>query len=109
MTSTLANYAIEAAVELNMTSALANYATEAVLLFYLFLHKQLCTKRVRRFWLRAGRHFGLEPILENVSSILFRAVAMNWDYPNEGPPRYHSPPLSTEYERPPPYYYPGPG
>ncbi|CAG2055544.1 unnamed protein product [Timema podura] len=33
----------------------------------------------------------------------------NWDYPNEGPPRYHSPPLSTEYERPPPYYYPGPG
>ncbi|XP_023723915.1 prominin-like protein isoform X3 [Cryptotermes secundus] len=33
----------------------------------------------------------------------------HWDYPNGGPPRYHSPPLSTEYERPPPYYYPGPG
>ncbi|KAG8224847.1 hypothetical protein J437_LFUL005450 [Ladona fulva] len=32
----------------------------------------------------------------------------HWDYPNgNGPPRYHSPP--TEYERPPPYYYPGPG
>lgn len=32
----------------------------------------------------------------------------HWDFPNGGPPRYHSPPLSTEYERPPPYYYPGP-
>ncbi|XP_044733523.1 prominin-like protein [Chrysoperla carnea] len=29
------------------------------------------------------------------------------DFPNGGPPQYHSPP--TEYERPPPYYYPGPG
>ncbi|XP_011866926.1 PREDICTED: prominin-like protein isoform X5 [Vollenhovia emeryi] len=38
----------------------------------------------------------------------------NWDFPNGGPPRYQPaagapPPLSTEYERPPPYYYPGPG
>uniref|UniRef100_A0ABD2W8M8 Prominin-like protein n=1 Tax=Trichogramma kaykai TaxID=54128 RepID=A0ABD2W8M8_9HYME len=37
----------------------------------------------------------------------------NWDFPNGGPPRYQpaavAPPLSTEYERPPPYYYPGPG
>ncbi|XP_063234442.1 prominin-1-A isoform X3 [Bacillus rossius redtenbacheri] len=33
----------------------------------------------------------------------------NWDYPNGNSPRYNSPPLSTEYERPPPYYYPGPG
>lgn len=33
----------------------------------------------------------------------------HWEYPSGGPPRYHSPPLSTEYERPPPYYYPGPG
>ncbi|KAI5729106.1 hypothetical protein M8J77_025523 [Diaphorina citri] len=33
----------------------------------------------------------------------------NWDFPNGGPPRYQqSTPLSTEYERPPPYYYPGP-
>uniref|UniRef100_A0A8D8QGB3 Prominin-like protein n=1 Tax=Cacopsylla melanoneura TaxID=428564 RepID=A0A8D8QGB3_9HEMI len=33
----------------------------------------------------------------------------NWDFPNNGPPRYQqSTPLSTEYERPPPYYYPGP-
>ncbi|KYN06796.1 Prominin-like protein [Cyphomyrmex costatus] len=37
----------------------------------------------------------------------------NWDFPNGGPPRYQPaagtpPPLSTEYERPPPYYYPGP-
>uniref|UniRef100_A0A1B6EEW6 Prominin-like protein n=1 Tax=Clastoptera arizonana TaxID=38151 RepID=A0A1B6EEW6_9HEMI len=32
----------------------------------------------------------------------------HWDFPNGGPPRYHSPPLSAEYERPPPYYYPGP-
>ncbi|XP_071444915.1 prominin-like protein isoform X2 [Hetaerina americana] len=39
----------------------------------------------------------------------YRDVATkHWDYPNgSGPPRYHSPP--TEYERPPPYYYPGPG
>ncbi|XP_046404296.1 prominin-like protein isoform X4 [Ischnura elegans] len=35
-------------------------------------------------------------------------VETHWEYPNgSGPPRYHSPP--TEYERPPPYYYPGPG
>ncbi|XP_072760846.1 prominin-like protein isoform X2 [Anoplolepis gracilipes] len=38
----------------------------------------------------------------------------NWDFPNGCPPRYQPaagapPPLSTEYERPPPYYYPGPG
>lgn len=43
----------------------------------------------------------------------------HWDFPNNGPPRYqsphashshaHSPPMSTEYERPPPYYFPGPG
>ncbi|XP_078035778.1 prominin-1-A isoform X6 [Augochlora pura] len=39
----------------------------------------------------------------------------NWDFPNGGPPRYQPAaaaaplPLSTEYERPPPYYYPGPG
>lgn len=39
----------------------------------------------------------------------------NWDFPNGGQPRYQPaaagapPPLSTEYERPPPYYYPGPG
>lgn len=33
----------------------------------------------------------------------------HWDFSNGGVPRYHSPPLSTEYERPPPYYYPGPG
>ncbi|XP_015595428.1 prominin-like protein isoform X3 [Cephus cinctus] len=36
----------------------------------------------------------------------------NWDFANLGPPRYQPPtvsPLSTEYERPPPYYYPGPG
>lgn len=37
----------------------------------------------------------------------------NWDFPNGAPPRYQptaaAPPLSTEYERPPPYYYPGPG
>ncbi|XP_058796560.1 prominin-like protein isoform X2 [Phymastichus coffea] len=36
----------------------------------------------------------------------------NWDFSNSGPPRYQpavAPPLSTEYERPPPYYYPGPG
>ncbi|XP_043279042.1 prominin-like protein isoform X2 [Venturia canescens] len=36
-----------------------------------------------------------------------------WVYPNGGPPRYAppvaAPPLSTEYERPPPYYFPGPG
>ncbi|XP_046660141.1 prominin-like protein isoform X2 [Homalodisca vitripennis] len=32
----------------------------------------------------------------------------HWDFPNMGPPRYNSSPLSTEYERPPPYYYPGP-
>lgn len=33
----------------------------------------------------------------------------NWDFPNGGPPRYQQQtPLSTEYERPPPYYYPGP-
>ncbi|RZF46662.1 hypothetical protein LSTR_LSTR002525 [Laodelphax striatellus] len=32
----------------------------------------------------------------------------HWDYQNGGPPRFHTPPLSTEYERPPPYYYPGP-
>lgn len=32
----------------------------------------------------------------------------NWDFPNGGPPRYQSAPHSTEYERPPPYYYPGP-
>lgn len=31
------------------------------------------------------------------------------DYPNGGPPQYQSAPLATEYERPPPYYYPGPG
>nr|XP_053632858.1 prominin-like protein [Cherax quadricarinatus] len=33
------------------------------------------------------------------------------DYPpSGGPPRYTSQPsLSPEYERPPPYYYPGPG
>ncbi|XP_046404286.1 prominin-like protein isoform X3 [Ischnura elegans] len=39
----------------------------------------------------------------------YRDVApKHWEYPNgSGPPRYHSPP--TEYERPPPYYYPGPG
>ncbi|XP_011640388.1 prominin-like protein isoform X2 [Pogonomyrmex barbatus] len=40
--------------------------------------------------------------------------SQNWDFPNGGPPRYQPaagapPPLSTEYERPPPYYYPGPG
>ncbi|XP_043503328.1 prominin-like protein isoform X2 [Polistes fuscatus] len=39
--------------------------------------------------------------------------SQNWDFPNGGPPRYQpttvAPPLSTEYERPPPYYYPGPG
>ncbi|KAG5345847.1 PROML protein, partial [Acromyrmex charruanus] len=39
--------------------------------------------------------------------------SQNWDFPNGGPPRYQPaagtpPPLSTEYERPPPYYYPGP-
>lgn len=39
----------------------------------------------------------------------------HWDFPNNGPPRYqgphtsHTPPMSTEYERPPPYYFPGPG
>lgn len=32
----------------------------------------------------------------------------NWDFPNGGPPHYQqSTPLSTEYERPPPYYFPG--
>ncbi|XP_034944559.1 prominin-like protein [Chelonus insularis] len=35
----------------------------------------------------------------------------NWDFPSDGPPKYQpppgAPPLSTEYERPPPYYYPG--
>ncbi|KAI5698871.1 hypothetical protein M8J75_013032 [Diaphorina citri] len=37
------------------------------------------------------------------------AAVPNWDFPNGGPPRYQqSTPLSTEYERPPPYYYPGP-
>ncbi|XP_076381467.1 prominin-1-A isoform X8 [Megalopta genalis] len=42
-------------------------------------------------------------------------VEANWDFPNGGPPRYQPAaaaaplPLSTEYERPPPYYYPGPG
>ncbi|XP_011050936.1 PREDICTED: prominin-like protein isoform X3 [Acromyrmex echinatior] len=40
-------------------------------------------------------------------------ASKNWDFPNGGPPRYQPaagtpPPLSTEYERPPPYYYPGP-
>ncbi|KYN38915.1 Prominin-like protein [Trachymyrmex septentrionalis] len=40
-------------------------------------------------------------------------TSKNWDFPNGGPPRYQPaagtpPPLSTEYERPPPYYYPGP-
>ncbi|KAK0097136.1 hypothetical protein PV326_003197 [Microctonus aethiopoides] len=39
--------------------------------------------------------------------------SQNWEFPNGGPPRYQpppgAPPLSTEYERPPPYYYPGPG
>ncbi|XP_051163555.1 prominin-like protein isoform X2 [Leptopilina boulardi] len=39
--------------------------------------------------------------------------SQNWDFPNGGPPRYQppaaAPPLSNEYERPPPYYYPGPG
>lgn len=34
----------------------------------------------------------------------------HWDdYPNGGPPQYQSAPIATEYERPPPYYYPGPG
>ncbi|XP_025422420.1 prominin-like protein isoform X2 [Sipha flava] len=30
-----------------------------------------------------------------------------WDFPNGGPPHYQNP-ISSEYERPPPYYYPGP-
>lgn len=30
-----------------------------------------------------------------------------WEFPNGGPPHYQNP-ISSEYERPPPYYYPGP-
>ncbi|XP_050421602.1 prominin-like protein isoform X2 [Adelges cooleyi] len=30
-----------------------------------------------------------------------------WDFSNGGPPQYQNP-ISSEYERPPPYYYPGP-
>ncbi|XP_014484019.1 PREDICTED: prominin-like protein isoform X5 [Dinoponera quadriceps] len=49
----------------------------------------------------------------NLSRLSIR-LCTNWDFPNGGPPRYQPaagapPPLSTEYERPPPYYYPGPG
>ncbi|XP_069697439.1 prominin-like protein isoform X3 [Periplaneta americana] len=46
---------------------------------------------------------------ERGGTYLPTGMIRHWDYPNGGPPRYHSPPLSTEYERPPPYYYPGPG
>lgn len=33
----------------------------------------------------------------------------HWDFPNSALPHYTTPPpMGTEYERPPPYYYPGP-
>ncbi|XP_063981410.1 prominin-like protein isoform X2 [Diachasmimorpha longicaudata] len=65
-----------------------------------------------RSWQRHDRVATSKPESPNkVYSIPLES--QNWDFPNGGPPRYQppagAPPLSTEYERPPPYYYPGPG
>lgn len=38
---------------------------------------------------------------------MFKFKRPTWDFPNGGPPHYQNP-ISSEYERPPPYYYPGP-
>lgn len=41
-------------------------------------------------------------------TIVLFALFRHWeDFPNGGPPQYQRAP--TEYERPPPYYYPGAG
>ncbi|XP_050546722.1 prominin-like protein isoform X2 [Daktulosphaira vitifoliae] len=41
------------------------------------------------------------------SGVLSDTPKPTWDFPNGGPPQYQNP-ISSEYERPPPYYYPGP-
>ncbi|KAG5310892.1 PROML protein, partial [Acromyrmex insinuator] len=69
-------------------------------------YSDLASKFTKRWHSKNRSDHGEDPRTKIVDGL-------NWDFPNGGPPRYQPaagtpPPLSTEYERPPPYYYPGP-